>query len=104
MMEGIAGMMQDLDVPSQRDQQVYVFHLKHGDPYEVSQVLQGQFQSSTSSRGGSSSGSGSTQSTLQLRAAKYGDLNQRLRQYGGLEFLQRQRPAERAVVAAINES
>jgi general secretion pathway protein D len=68
LMDGIAGMMQDLDVPSQRDQRVYVFHLKHGDPYEVSQVLQGQFQSSTSSRGGSSSSSGSTQSTLQLRA------------------------------------
>jgi type II secretory pathway component GspD/PulD (secretin) len=68
LMDGIAGMMQDLDVPSARDQQVYVFHLKHGDPYEVSQVLQGQFQSSTSSRGSSSSSSGSTQSTLQLRA------------------------------------
>jgi type II secretory pathway component GspD/PulD (secretin) len=67
LIEEIAEMMKELDVPSPRDQGVYVFHLKHGDPYEVSQVLQNQFQSSSSSRGTSSSSS-SSQSTLQLRA------------------------------------
>lgn len=66
LIEEIGEMMKELDVPSPRDQQVYVFHLKHGDPYEVSQVLQSQFQSSSSSRGGSSSSS-TTQSPLQLR-------------------------------------
>ncbi len=69
LIEEIADMMKSLDVPSPRDQQVYVFHLKHGDPYQVSQVLQSQFQSTSSSRSGSgSSSSGSTQSTLELRA------------------------------------
>ena len=63
----IEDMMKALDVPSPRDQQVYVFHLKHGDPYEVSQVLQNQFQSSSSSRGSGSGGSSTTQSALQLR-------------------------------------
>jgi type II secretory pathway component GspD/PulD (secretin) len=66
LIEEIADMMKELDVPSPRDQQVFVFHLKHGDPYEVSQVLQNQFSGSTSSRSGSS-GSSTSQSALQLR-------------------------------------
>jgi type II secretory pathway component GspD/PulD (secretin) len=68
LIEEIADMMKELDVPSPRDQQVYVFHLKHGDPYEVSQVLQSQFASSSSSSRGGSSSSSSSQSSLQLRA------------------------------------
>jgi general secretion pathway protein D len=56
MMEEIAGMMKDLDVPSQRDQKVYVFHMDHADPQQAAQVLQGMFQS-TSSRNNSSSSS-----------------------------------------------
>jgi len=46
LMEQIAGMMHDLDVPSQRDQRVYVYHLDHGDPNQVMQVLQNTFGNS----------------------------------------------------------
>jgi type II secretory pathway component GspD/PulD (secretin) len=46
LMEQIAGMMHDLDVPSQRDQRVYVYHLDHGDPNQVVQVLQNAFGNS----------------------------------------------------------
>jgi len=67
MMEEIAEMMRDLDVPSTRDQNVYVFHVDNADPQEALTVLQGMFQTSSSSRGGASS-SASTQSALQLRA------------------------------------
>ena len=55
LMEEIAGMMKDLDVPSQRDQKVYVFHMNNGDPQQAAQVLQTMFQSSSTSRSGSSS-------------------------------------------------
>ncbi len=68
MMEGISEMMQSLDVPSDRDQNVYVFHLNNGDPQQALSVLQNMFQSSSSSRGSSSGSSASTQSALQLRA------------------------------------
>ena len=57
LMEEIAGMMKDLDVPSARDQKVYVFHMNNGDPQQAAQVLQTMFQSSSSSRSGSSSSS-----------------------------------------------
>ncbi|MDR3460393.1 MAG: secretin N-terminal domain-containing protein [Verrucomicrobiae bacterium] len=66
MMEEIAGMMRDLDVPSQRDQKVYVFHMDNADPQQAAQVLQGMFQSTTASRSGSSSSS--QNSALQQRA------------------------------------
>ena len=61
----IAGMMKDLDVPSDRDQDVYVFQMKNGDPQQAVQVLQNMFQSSSSTR--SSSGS-SQNSALQQRS------------------------------------
>jgi type II secretory pathway component GspD/PulD (secretin) len=51
LMEEIAGMMRDLDVPSDRDQGVYVFQMKNGDPQQAVTVLQNMFQSSSSSRG-----------------------------------------------------
>ena len=57
LMEEIAGMMKDLDVPSARDQKVYVFHMNNGDPQQAAQVLQTMFQSSSTSRSGSSSSS-----------------------------------------------
>jgi general secretion pathway protein D len=66
LMEQIADMMKDLDVPSDRDQGVYVFQMKNGDPQEALTVLQNMFQSSTSSRSGSSSSS--QNSALQQRA------------------------------------
>jgi general secretion pathway protein D len=55
LMDQIAGMINDLDVPSDRDQGVAVISLQNGDPYQVAQVLQNMFGSSSSSRGGASS-------------------------------------------------
>jgi type II secretory pathway component GspD/PulD (secretin) len=57
LMEQIASMMNDLDVASERDQKVYVFHLNNGDPQQTAQVLQNMFQTSGTSRSGSSSSS-----------------------------------------------
>ena len=65
LMLQIAEMMTDLDVPSDRDQGVYVFQMKNGDPQQAVQVLQNMFQSGTSAR--TSSGS-SQNSPLQQRA------------------------------------
>jgi type II secretory pathway component GspD/PulD (secretin) len=65
LMDQIAGMMNDLDVPSTRDQQVFVFHMNNGDPQQAAQVLQTMFQSSGTSRNGSSS---SQNSALMQRA------------------------------------
>lgn len=65
LMEEIASMMKELDVPSTRDQDVYVFQMKNGDPQQAVQVLQNMFQSSSSSRG--SSTSSSQNSALQQR-------------------------------------
>jgi len=56
LMEQIASMMKELDVPSERDQNVYVFQMKNGDSQAAALVLQNMFQS-TSSR---STTSGST--------------------------------------------
>ncbi len=64
LMEEIANMMKELDVPSSRDQDVYVYKLNNADPQQAAQVLQNMFQS-TSSRGNTS---GSSQnSALQTR-------------------------------------
>jgi type II secretory pathway component GspD/PulD (secretin) len=58
LMPEIAGMMDQLDVPSTRDQKVYVYHMSNGDPQMAMQVLQNMFGGSgSSSRGGSSSSS-----------------------------------------------
>ncbi len=67
LMQEIAGMMTQLDVPSDRDQNVYVFQMKNGDPQQAVQVLQNMFQSSSTSRSGTSSSS-SQNSALQQRA------------------------------------
>jgi hypothetical protein len=64
-MEQIGGMMEQLDVPSTRDQKVYVFHMNNGDPQQALQVLQNMFQTSSTSRGG---GSGSSSSSSQNSA------------------------------------
>ena len=50
LMDQIASMMTDLDVPSDRDQNVYVFQMKNGDPQQAVQVLQNMFQSGNTSR------------------------------------------------------
>jgi type II secretory pathway component GspD/PulD (secretin) len=67
LMQEIAGMMEQLDVPSDRDQGVYVFQMKNGDPQQAVQVLQNMFQSSSTSRNGTSTSS-SQNSPLQTRA------------------------------------
>jgi general secretion pathway protein D len=65
LMEQIAGVMAELDVSSDRDQNVYVFQMKNGDPQQAVQVLQNMFQSGNTSRSGTSS---SQNSALQQRA------------------------------------
>ena len=65
LMQEIAGMIEKLDVPSERDQDVYVFKMNNGDPQQALTVLQSMFQS-TSSRNGSSSSS--QNSPLQQRS------------------------------------
>jgi general secretion pathway protein D len=65
LMDQIASMMTDLDVASDRDQNVSVISLNNADPYQVAQVLQNMFGSSTTSRGGTSS---TTTSPLTQRA------------------------------------
>ena len=64
LMEQIAGMIEQIDVASTRDQKVFVYHLDHGDPQQAATVLQGMFQSSGTSRSGTSS---SQTSALQSR-------------------------------------
>ena len=63
LMDQIAGMMRDLDVPSSRDQNVYVYHLNNGDPNQVVQVLQNTFGGNTTR-----STSGAQQGALETRA------------------------------------
>jgi hypothetical protein len=56
LMQEIAGMMEQLDVPSTRDQKVFVYHMDNGDPQQALTVLQNMFQNnSTTSRSGTSS-------------------------------------------------
>ncbi len=66
LMEQIADMMTDLDVPSTRDQKVYVFHMNNGDPQQAAQVLQNMFQTS----GSRSSGSSSSQNSALMQRAQ----------------------------------
>ena len=44
----IADMMKELDVPSDRDQDVYVYKLNNGDPQQVAQALQAMFAGNNS--------------------------------------------------------
>jgi len=56
LMQEIAGMMEQLDVPSTRDQKVFVYHMDNGDPQQALAVLQNMFQNNnTTSRSGTSS-------------------------------------------------
>ena len=66
LLQEIAGVIKNLDVPSDRDQNVYVYKMKNGDPQEALQVLQSMFSNGNTSRSGST---GSSQnSALQQRA------------------------------------
>ena len=66
LMSQIASMMTDLDVPSDRDQGVYVFQMMNGDPQQAVQVLQNMFQNNSTTRGNTSSSS--QNSALQQRS------------------------------------
>lgn len=59
LMKQIAGLIADLDVPSPRDQKVYVFQVNNGDPQQVVQVLQSLFLGGNASSTGTSSSQGS---------------------------------------------
>ncbi|HEX9048003.1 MAG TPA: secretin N-terminal domain-containing protein [Verrucomicrobiae bacterium] len=64
LIDEISGVIKSLDVPSERDQNVYVFKMNNGDPQQAAQVLQNMFQSSSAR---TTSGS-SQNSALQQRA------------------------------------
>jgi general secretion pathway protein D len=57
MMDKIAGMMEELDVPSGRDQDVTVFHLDNADPQQAMQVLQTMFQTTGNRNSGTTQNS-----------------------------------------------
>jgi type II secretory pathway component GspD/PulD (secretin) len=63
LMSEIAGIMDEIDVASDRDQKSFVVQVKNGDPAQLALVLQNMFGSSTSTR---STGS-SQNSALQTR-------------------------------------
>jgi len=66
LMQEIAGMMEQLDVASTRDQKVFVYHMDNGDPQQTLQVLQNMFGGNgTTSRTGT--GSSSQNSALMNR-------------------------------------
>jgi general secretion pathway protein D len=65
LMTEIAGIMTELDVPSDRDQTVATIQLQNGDPQQVAQVLQNMFGGSSAS---STSASSSQNSALQQRS------------------------------------
>jgi type II secretory pathway component GspD/PulD (secretin) len=67
LMDQIASMMKELDVPSTRDQQVYVFKMNNADPQQAAQVLQNMFQTSGSTRG---SGSSSSQNSALMQRSR----------------------------------
>jgi general secretion pathway protein D len=54
MIQQIGEMIAEVDVPSTRDQDVYVMPMHNADPYQAAAVLQGLFQTSGTSRSGSS--------------------------------------------------
>jgi general secretion pathway protein D len=68
LMSEIEGMMDQLDVASNRDQKVYVFHMNNGDTMQDLQVLQSMFggtSGNSSSHGGT--GTSTTGSALGTR-------------------------------------
>jgi general secretion pathway protein D len=64
LMIEIAGIMDEIDVASERDQQVATIELQNADPQQLAQVLQSMFSSGNTSRSGTSS---SQNSMLQQR-------------------------------------
>lgn len=66
LMQEIGSMIKSLDMPSGRDQDVYVFKMDNGDPQQAAQVLQSMFSNGNTSRTGTGTGS-SANSLLQQR-------------------------------------
>lgn len=66
LMDQIASMMKDLDVPSDRDQNVYTFQMKNGDSQAAALVLQNMFQSTSSRNNSSSQNQNSALTTRQV--------------------------------------
>ncbi len=73
LMAEIAGIMTELDVPSDRDQQVTTIQLQNGDPQQVAQVLQNMFGSSSASSTGTSSQSSALQTRAQSTSTSMGN-------------------------------
>ncbi|MBU6410417.1 MAG: hypothetical protein KGR98_08510, partial [Verrucomicrobia bacterium] len=67
LMEQISGMIEQLDVPSGRDQKTFVFHLNNGDPQQALQVLQNLFPSTGTTTGRGGAASSTQNSALQER-------------------------------------
>ena len=67
LMNEIAGIMDEIDVASDRDQNVATIELQNADPQQVAQVLQSMFQGNNTSRSGTSS---SATSALATRATQ----------------------------------
>ena len=82
LMDQIAGMMHDLDVPSQRDQNVYVYHLNNGDPNQVVQVLQNTF-GGNNTRSTSSTQQGALETRENAGATSAGNTTSALGSTGG---------------------
>ena len=56
MMSQIGEMIAEVDGPSARDTEVYTMPMHNADPYQVQQVLQQMFQSTSTSRTGTTTG------------------------------------------------
>jgi type II secretory pathway component GspD/PulD (secretin) len=67
LMDQIAGMMEQLDVPSSRDQKVFVYHMDNGDPQQALTVLQNMFQNNSTTTSRTGTGTSSQNSALQNR-------------------------------------
>jgi type II secretory pathway component GspD/PulD (secretin) len=72
LMTEIAGIMTELDVPSDRDQTVATIQLQNGDPQQVAQVLQNMFGGSSTSSTGTSSQSSALQTRAQSTSTSMG--------------------------------
>ena len=68
LMQEISSVIKSLDVPSERDQDVYVFKMNNGDSQQAAQVLQNMFQTSSSRTTSGSSQNSALQQRIQNNA------------------------------------
>jgi general secretion pathway protein D len=69
LMPEIQGMIEQLDVPSVRDQNVYTVNLKNGDPNEVLSVLQSMFPQNSNARNANTTQNNDAMQTRQTDGA-----------------------------------